>query len=107
MRAFTFKLILLTALFVAIVVKGGQFCATDGVQAMTRLVEPGPAVQADPPPVRPIEEEFRGVSPLPGLAERAIPSSKVVKSSSATTRKSVKSSMAAKSAAARKPARQS
>jgi hypothetical protein len=107
MRAFNFKLILLIALFIALVVKGGQLCTAEGVQAMTRLVEPGPAPTVPPLPLRPIEEEFRGVSPLPDLAKHALPSRKLVKSSSAVFRKLVKTPLAAKAPVTGKPTKKS
>ena len=72
MRFFNIKLLLLIALFVALVAKGGQLCSAVGVQAMTRLVEKDRVPTVEPLPLRPIEEEFRGVSPVPDLADRAL-----------------------------------
>ena len=79
MRSFNVKLVLLVALFVALVAKGGQLCSPGGVQAMTRFVEKERIPTVEPLPLRPIEEEFRGVSPLPDLVERAAPHRGVVK----------------------------
>ncbi|MFP5222935.1 MAG: hypothetical protein ACLGSA_11660 [Acidobacteriota bacterium] len=104
MRAFNVKLILLVALFAALVVKGGQLFSAEGVQAMTRLVEKDrPIVQESTPP-RPIEEEFRGLSPRPELSELAAPARKMVKSASKqVARKPGKPQPAAE--APKKPAR--
>ncbi len=71
MRFFSFKLLLFLGLFIAMVVKGGELFSVDGVQAMTRMTERERAPAVEPLPVRPIEEEFRGVSPLPALTEKS------------------------------------
>jgi hypothetical protein len=78
MRLFNFKLLALVGLFAALVVKGGQLCSADGVQAMPRLAEKDRLAVVEPLPQRSIEEDFRGVSPLPSLAESA-PARKVTK----------------------------
>lgn len=105
MRGFNIKLILLTGLFAALVIKGGQLCSAEGVQAMTRLVEPARPASVEPLPIRPVEEEFRGVSPLPGLAERAMPARKVVKPPQSSSQKA--KPHASTKDAARKPAKKS
>lgn len=89
MGTFNFKLILLIGLFAALVIKGGQLCSADGVQAMTRLVDQKPAAE-EPLPLRPVEEDFRGVSPLPALGERSSPVKKIVKPKSSASRKAAK-----------------
>lgn len=78
MRLFNFKLIALVGLFAALVIKGGQLCSADGVQAMPRLAEKDRLAVVEPLPQRSIEEDFRGVSPLPSLSESA-PARKVAK----------------------------
>lgn len=105
MRAFNVKLILLMALFVALVVKGGQLFSAEGVQAMTRLVEKDrPAVQESTPP-RPIEEEFRGISPRPELSELAAPARKTVKPASKQVARKPGKPQPAASEAAKKTAK--
>ncbi|MFZ5425927.1 MAG: hypothetical protein ACOZEN_03045 [Thermodesulfobacteriota bacterium] len=104
MRAFNFKLILLAALFAALVVKGGQLCSADGVQAMTRLVERGRPAPVEPVPLKPVEEEFRGVSPLPELSSRVTPSRKTVKQGSKlNVRKTSKAQSVSKNPARKPP----
>ena len=71
MRGFNIKLVLLVALFVALVAKAGQLCTAGGVQAMTRLVEKDRVAVVDPVPLRSVQEDFRGVSPLPERPERS------------------------------------
>lgn len=85
MRAFNFKLLILAALFSALVVKGGQLFSAEGVQAMTRLVEKDRPVSVEPVPMRSIEEEFRGISPRPELSKLATPARKTVKPASKQT----------------------
>lgn len=65
---FDIKVLLLIGLFVALVVKGGQICSAGAGQTETHLAPPSVSESL---PVRPIEEEFRGVSPLPALTQRA------------------------------------
>jgi len=86
MRVFDFKILILAALFAALVVKGGQLCSAEGVQAMTRLVD-DKTPSVEPMPLRPLESEFRGVSPLPELSERITPGRKHVKSVTKSTAK--------------------
>jgi len=106
MRAFNFKLILLAALFVALVIKGGQLCSADGVQAMTRLVERDHPEYVKPIPLKPLEEEFRGVSPLPELSSRVTPSKKMVKQGSKmSVRKTSKGQSISKNPARKSPGR--
>ena len=104
MRSFNIKLALLVALFVALVAKGGQLCSPGGVQAMTRFVEADRIPTVEPLPLRPIEEEFRGVSPLPDLVERATPNRNVVKGfGKSSGKKSGKSSSASKETSKKPP----
>jgi len=104
MRAlFDIKVILLIGLFAALVIKGGQICAAGGGQTVTRQVASAPAPAPEPLPVRPIEEEFRGVSPLPALAERPGHVRKTPRP--AASRKLSKAPLPSRSAAA-KPAAQ-
>jgi len=106
MRAFNVKLILLVALFVALVVKGGQLFSAEGVQAMTRLVEKErPAAAQDSTPPRPIEEEFRGISPRPELSELAAPARKTVKPASKQAARKPGKPQPAASEAAKKTAK--
>lgn len=87
MRLFSFKFLLLLALFVALVVKGGQLCTDDGPLAMAKLADRSftePPVNA---PLRPIEEEFRGVSPLPSMKEDVAPARKDAKNRPVVSRK--------------------
>mgnify|MGYP001154161584 CR=1 FL=1 len=108
MQFFNIRMILLAALFVALVVKGGELCSAEGVQAMTRLVERDRPPAVEPVPLRPIETEFRGLSPLPELSASVTPSKKLVKSAAA--KNSAKPSKAAQSSAkqpSRKPAKKS
>ncbi|GFK95683.1 hypothetical protein NNJEOMEG_03551 [Fundidesulfovibrio magnetotacticus] len=113
MRSFGFKLLLLLALFAALVIKGGQLISGQNTLAMAKLVErsfPEPPAAAQP---RPIEEEFRGVSPLPSLLEgaparkegkdRPVVKRKAVKTQAAQAKESPKPSQARD--AAKKPAR--
>lgn len=104
MRAFNFKLILLAALFAALVIKGGQLCSADGVQAMTRLVERGRPASVEPVPLKSLEEEFRSVSPLPELSSRVTPARKMVKpGSKLNVRKASKAQPASKNPARKPP----
>jgi len=109
MRAFLdIKVILLIGLFAALVIKGGQICTAGGSQAVTRLVESAsaPAAPAEPLPVKPIEEEFRGISPLPALADRANRIRKMPRLTASHTRKPSRTPLAAKSAVQGKSAAQ-
>ena len=76
---FNLRLILLLGLFLALLVKGGQLCSAEGVQAMTRLVELNRVEPVEPMPLRSPEEDFKGLSPRPDLTERATPTKKMVK----------------------------
>ena len=96
MRAFNFKLILLVGLFVALVVKGGQLCSPDGVQAMPNLGEKEFVAPAEPLPMRSLEEDFRGVSPLPALVDINPSGRKVDKPVKKLTRKLLKPSTSSK-----------
>ena len=96
MRGFNVKLILLVGLFAALVVKGGQLCSADGVQAMTTLTEKGRPVASESLSSRPTEDDFRGVSPLPALVERATPARKVVRPLASASHKPSKSQPATK-----------
>ena len=113
MRAFfDIKVLLLIGLFAALVIKGGQICSAGGGPAV-RLA---PSPVSESLPVRPIEEEFRGVSPLPALTQRAnhlrkAPRAtllrKPAKSLMAKSALPAKSSVASKSSPSGKPARKS
>lgn len=104
MLAFNFKLILLVGLFVALIVKGGQLCSPDGVQAMPNLVEKASVVPVDPLPMRSVEEDFRGVSPLPALSDIGVSSRKVDKPGKKIARKIIKPNSSSKDTQ-RKPSR--
>ena len=95
MRAFNFKLILLVGLFVALIVKGGQLCSPDGVQAMPNLGEKE-RVAPEPLPIRSVEEDFRGVSPLPALSDISPSGRKVEKPVKKLSRKILKPSASPK-----------
>ncbi|WP_243310236.1 hypothetical protein [Fundidesulfovibrio agrisoli] len=78
---FNLRLILLLGLFLALLVKGGQLCSAEGVQAMTRLVDLNRVEPVEPLPLSSPEDDFKGISPRPDLInDRAAPSKKVVKS---------------------------
>uniref|UniRef100_A0A7C4AI16 Uncharacterized protein n=1 Tax=Fundidesulfovibrio putealis TaxID=270496 RepID=A0A7C4AI16_9BACT len=60
--------------------KGGQLVTPEGVQAMTRLVDKTNRLESvEPLPLRPVEDDFRALSPRPDLTDRAAPARKVVK----------------------------
>ena len=80
LRVFNLRLILLLGLFLALLVKGGQLCSAEGVQAMTRLVDLNRVEPVEPLPLSSPEDDFKGISPRPDLTERATPTKKVVKS---------------------------
>lgn len=108
MQFFNIKMILLAALFVALVVKGGELCSAEGVQAMTRLVERDRPPSVEPVPLRPIETEFRGLSPLPELSASVTPAKKLVKSASGKpSSKAAKTNQASSKQPPRKPAKKS
>ena len=74
MSGYLFKILLLAALFVALCVKGGQLSSSAGVMAMTRLNKPVEVEVATPPETpRPVEENFRGLSPRPSKKEGVFP----------------------------------
>ena len=98
MRGFDFKLLLLVGLFAALVVKGGELCSAGGVQAMASLVESDKAVSTVNLPMKPIEEEFRGVSPVPALSDLATPVRKIDKPSTKASRKVTKPQASSKDA---------
>ncbi len=66
------KLFLFALLFVALCVTGGELCATGGPGFLEGLVgaRDSHASPAQPAPLKPREEEFRGISPWPDLASR-------------------------------------
>ncbi|MBI4806365.1 MAG: hypothetical protein HY795_14115 [Desulfovibrio sp.] len=103
MRIFNFKLILLVGLFVALVVKGGQLCSPDGVQAMPNLVVKERVAPVEPLPIRSVEEDFRGVSPLPALTDITPSARKVDKPAKKLTRKVSKPSTSAKDTSKKSP----
>lgn len=107
MRGFDFfKLLLLIGLFAALVIKGGELCSAGGVQAMTRLVERDRPAPAEAMPLKPIEEEFRGVSPVPALSDLGTPVRKIDKPGAKSSRKAAKPQVTSKDAS-KKPAKKS
>jgi hypothetical protein len=79
MTGYVFKIALLAALFVALCVKGGQISSADGVMAMTRLAQPTDESPRAPETPRSVEEDFRGISPLPAANESMFPAKRVIK----------------------------
>lgn len=70
--SYTLKFFLFAGLFAALCVKGGEWSSAGG-SAVRELVG-GDSAHAsqvfDPKPIKPREEEFRGISPVPALASR-------------------------------------
>lgn len=69
---YSLKFFLFAGLFAALCVKGGEWSA-GGETTIRELFgrDPAHASQAfDPKPLKPREEEFRGISPVPDLAAR-------------------------------------
>lgn len=103
MSGYVFKILLLAALFVALCVKGGQLSTSGGVMAMTRLNKPVEIEVTQPPETpRPVEENFRGISPLPSKKESVFPTKNATKN---TPRKVVRRDAQTAKAPAAKPDR--
>ena len=70
--SYSFKFFLFAGLFVALCFKGGELCSARGVDALAELVSGRSAVRSAKTlePLKPREEEFRGISPWPDLAAR-------------------------------------
>jgi hypothetical protein len=70
--SYSLKFFLFAGLFAALCIKGGEWSSAGG-SAVRELVG-GDAAHAsqsfDPKPLKPREEEFRGISPVPDLASR-------------------------------------
>lgn len=70
--SYSLKFFLFAGLFAALCVKGGEW-STAGGSAIRDLMGQDAAHAAqsfDPKPLKPREEEFRGISPVPDLASR-------------------------------------
>lgn len=70
--SYSFKLFLFAGLFAAMCFKGGELCSERGVDALAELVSSRSDVQTikEFAPLKPREEEFRGISPWPDIAAR-------------------------------------
>jgi hypothetical protein len=70
--SYTLKFFLFAGLFAALCVKGGEWSAAGG--SVVRELVGGYSAHAsqsfDPKPLKPREEEFRGISPVPDLTSR-------------------------------------
>lgn len=69
------RLLLFAALFTILCAKGGELCAAGQAHLPTWLFGDGTERgQREPEPLRPREETFRGLSPLPALSGRVFSS---------------------------------
>lgn len=70
--SYSFKLFVFAGLFAALCFKGGELCSARGVDALAELVSSRSDEQSvkEFAPLKPREEEFRGISPWPDLAAR-------------------------------------
>ncbi len=80
--SYTLRLLFFAALFTVLCVKGGELCSAGGANFLPGVFGEGgrQASAVAPEPLRPREEEFRGVSPLPlpVMSARLLPPKRVV-----------------------------
>ena len=68
------RLVCFVVLFVFLCITGGELCARGAARFLPGLLGPdGPDDRRDPGPERPVQEAFRGLSPLPPPGNRLLP----------------------------------